>query len=378
MDILITVLLIVLIILVAVLILKTRSTAGLEKNISESTQNSVKILGDIISENQKNIGALQNENFTRIDRSMQSTQQMVESRLDKIQRDNGMRLDEMRGMVEKKLEKSIEDKMTSSFKLVNDRLEQVYKGLGEMQTLAAGVGDLKKVLSNVKTRGIMGEMQLKSILSEILSPEQYEENVMPVPGSRNIVEFAIKLPGSGSRPIYLPIDAKFPGDLYHSLTEAYETADSERINAAAAAMVRRIKSEAADIHTKYVEPPYTTDFAIMFLPFEGLYAEVINRGLVEELQRTYKINIAGPSTMAAMLNSLQTGFRTLAIEKRSAEVWNILGGVKTEFDKFAATLDSAQKRINQANEVLDKLIGVRTRAIQRKLKDIETAEVSDE
>lgn len=376
MDIIIITMLAALIILVIILISKTgaQDTSRLEHNINDSTQRSVKLIGDIISENQKNIGAMQSENFSRINNSMQNTQRMVEHQLERIQNDNNKRLDEMRSMVEKKLEKSIDDKMTNSFKLVNDRLEQVYKGLGEMQALAAGVGDLKKVLSNVKTRGIMGELQLKNILQEIMSPEQYEENVMPIPGSRNIVEFAIKLPGNDGKPVYLPIDAKFPATLYHDLTDAYEAGDTERINSSAAMLVKRIKSEAADIHSKYIEPPYTTDFAIMFLPFEGLYAEVINRGLVDELQSAYKINIAGPSTMAAMLNSLQTGFKTLAIEKRSAEVWNVLGAVKSEFDKFADALDSAQKRINQANDDLDKLVGVRTRAIQRCLKDVEKNE----
>ena len=376
MNIVIIIMLAVLIILTIVLIVKLsmQDNSKLEHNINASTQQSVKLIGDIISENQKNIGNMQSENFSRINTSVQDTQRMVAHQLERIQRDNNLRLDEMRDMVEKKLEKSIDDKMTNSFKLVNDRLEQVYKGLGEMQTLAAGVGDLKKVLSNVKTRGIMGELQLKNILEEIMSKEQYEENVMPVPGSRNIVEFAIKLPGSDGNSVYLPIDAKFPATLYHELTEAYESGESDRINAAVAMLVRRIKSEAADIHSKYISPPYTTDFAIMFLPFEGLYAEVINRGLVDELQANYKVNIAGPSTMAAMLNALQTGFRTLAIEKRSAEVWNVLGSVKTEFDKFADALDSAQKRINQANDDLDKLVGVRTRAIQRCLKDIEKTE----
>ena len=376
MDIIIAVLLLILIFLVIILIVKSSNTdtSKLEHNISDSTQRSVKLIGDIISENQKNIGSMQSENFARIDNSLINTQKMVVRQLEKIQNDNNIRLDEMRNMVEKKLEKSIDAKMTNSFKLVNDRLEQVYKGLGEMQALASGVGDLKKVLSNVKTRGIMGELQLKNILQEIMAPEQYEENVITIPGSRNMVEFAIKLPGNDGKNVYLPIDAKFPATFYHDLVDAYESDDAERIKDASSALIRRIKSEAADIRSKYIEPPYTTDFAIMFLPFEGLYAEVINRGLVDELQSNYKINIAGPSTMAAMLNSLQTGFKTLAIEKRSAEVWDVLGAVKSEFDKFAEALDSAQKRINQANDDLDKLVGVRTRAIQRSLKGIEKIE----
>ncbi len=369
-----TIIIALLCILIVLMIILNIRLFSKKNSQPENTENYIKLLGDVICENQKNIGIMQNENFTRIDKSMLATQQSVERQLEKIQSDNSKRLDEMRAMVENRLEKSIDEKMTNSFKLVNDRLEQVYKGLGEMQSLAAGVGDLKRVLSNVKTRGIMGELQLKNILQEILAPEQYEENVMPIPNSRNIVEFAIKLPGNDGKSVYLPIDSKFPATFYHDLTQAYETGDSDKINAASSALIRRIKSEAADISSKYIEPPYTTDFAIMFLPFEGLYAEVINRGMVEELQSSYKVNIAGPSTMAAMLNSLQTGFKTLAIEKRSAEVWNVLGSVKTEFDKFSDILCSAQKRINQANDDLDKLIGVRTRAIQRCLKDIERGE----
>ena len=269
----------------------------------------------------------------------------------------------MRKTVDERLQQSIEEKMNRSFSLVNERLEQVYKGLGEMQSLAVGVGDLKKVLSNVKTRGILGEIQLSAILSEILSPEQYEENV---------VEFAVKLPSDDDKFIYLPIDSKFPGDTYAALRDAIDEGDKIKIDLAAKALITRIKSEAKDIHDKYIDPPYTTEFAIMFLPFEGLYSEAVNRGLVEILQRDYKVNIAGPSTMAALLNSLQMGFKTLAVQKRSAEVWEILGAVKQEFDKFGDVLEATQQRLDQANKELDKLVGVRTRQIQRKLKDVQT------
>ena len=306
--------------------------------------------------------------------SLENIRRSVDEKLESIRRENLRQLDEMRQTVDEKLQKTLEEKMNKSFSLVNERLEQVYKGLGEMQTLAVGVGDLKKVLSNVKTRGILGEIQLGAILSEILTKEQYEENIATKKGSKNVVEFAIKLPSDGAGTVYLPVDSKFPGDTYSALRDAVESCDKQRIELAQKALVQRIKGEAKDIHDKYIDPPNTTEFAIMFLPFEGLYAEVINRGMVEELQSSYKVNIAGPSTMAAMLNSLQTGFKTLAIEKRSAEVWNVLGSVKTEFDKFSDILCSAQKRINQANDDLDKLIGVRTRAIQRCLKDIERSE----
>ena len=240
-----------------------------------------------------------------------------------------------------------------------------------MQTLAVGVGDLKKVLSNVKARGIVGEIQLGAILEEILSPEQYATNVATVPGSKNVVEFAIRLPGDDDQPVWLPIDSKFPADAYANLQDAYDSGNQEAVTQAVNVLSQRIRSFAKDIHDKYIEPPYTTDFAILFLPFEGLYAEVVNRGLVETLQRDYRINIAGPSTMAALLNSLQMGFRTLAIQKRSSEVWTILGAVKTEFDKFHDVLAMTQQRLNQANNELDKLVGTRTRMIQRKLKAVD-------
>lgn len=310
--------------------------------------------------------------------SLENIRRAVDEKLESIRRENLRQLDEMRQTVDEKLQKTLEEKMNKSFSLVNERLEQVYKGLGEMQTLAVGVGDLKKVLSNVKTRGILGEIQLGAILSEILSKEQYEENIATKKGSKNVVEFAIKLPSDGDSIVYLPIDSKFPGDTYSALRDAVESGDRQRIEAAQKALVQRIKSEAKDIHDKYIDPPNTTEFAIMFLPFEGLYSEVVNMGLVEVLQREYKVNIAGPSTMAALLNSLQMGFKTLAVQKRSAEVWKILGGVKTEFDKFNDVLVMTQQRLDQANKELDKLVGVRTRQIQRQLKDVESVSLSEQ
>lgn len=356
---------------------------ALRQELSSSTQMSVKNLGDMIAASQNAYAISQSKSLAQLEErlktfSLTNEQQLdnirhsVENRLNYIQEDNNKKLEEMRKTVDERLQQSIEEKMNRSFSLVNERLEQVYKGLGEMQSLAVGVGDLKKVLSNVKTRGILGEIQLSAILSEILSPEQYEENVATKKGSKNVVEFAVKLPSDDDKFIYLPIDSKFPGDTYAALRDAIDEGDKIKIDLAAKALITRIKSEAKDIHDKYIDPPYTTEFAIMFLPFEGLYSEAVNRGLVEILQRDYKVNIAGPSTMAALLNSLQMGFKTLAVQKRSAEVWEILGAVKQEFDKFGDVLEATQQRLDQANKELDKLVGVRTRQIQRKLKDVQT------
>lgn len=357
--------------------------SALRQELSSSTQMSVKNLGDMIAASQNAYAINQSKSLNQLEerlktfsleneQKLENIRRSVESRLNYIQEDNNKNLEEMRKTVDERLQQSIEEKMNRSFSLVNERLEQVYKGLGEMQSLAVGVGDLKKVLSNVKTRGILGEIQLSAILSEILSPEQYEENVATKKGSKNVVEFAVKLPSDDDKFIYLPIDSKFPGDTYAALRDAIDEGDKIKIDLAAKALITRIKSEAKDIHDKYIDPPYTTEFAIMFLPFEGLYSEAVNRGLVEILQRDYKVNIAGPSTMAALLNSLQMGFKTLAVQKRSAEVWGILGAVKQEFDKFGDVLEATQQRLDQANKELDKLVGVRTRQIQRKLKDVQT------
>lgn len=301
---------------------------------------------------------------------LESVRALMENRLSAIREDNSKQLERMRQTVDEKLEKTLTERVGQSFKLVNERLEQVYKGLGEMQTIAAGVGDLKKVLSNVKTRGVLGEVQLGAILQEILPPEQYAANVATRRGSSNVVEYAIKLPGAGDGTVWLPVDAKFPADAYAKLCDAYDTGDKAQVAQAGSELEQRVKLFAKDIHEKYIEPPQTTEFGVMFLPFEGLYAEVVRRGLLETLQRTYKVTIAGPATMAALLNSLQMGFRTLAIQKRSGEVWQVLGAVKTEFDKFAGVLSATQQRLEQANHELDQLVGVRTRQIQRKLKDV--------
>lgn len=302
--------------------------------------------------------------------SLENIRRAVTGQLDTIRQENTHQLEQMRQTVDEKLQKTLNDRISQSFRLVNERLEQVYTGLGEMKTLASGVGDLKKVLSNVKTRGVLGEIQLGAILEQILSPEQYEANVKTKPGSTNFVEYAVKLPGNEEGTVWLPIDAKFPADAYSQLLDAYDSGDPDQIKAAGNLLEQRIRSFARDIRDKYIDPPHTTDFGIMFLPVEGLYAEVVRRGMIETLQQEFRVNIAGPTTMAAVLNSLQMGFRTLAIQKRSGEVWKVLGAVKTEFDKFGNVIQTAQSRLEQANAELDKLVGVRTRQIQRKLAGV--------
>lgn len=380
-----------------------RELSSFRQELNRTTADSIKALGEIISGNQKDLNQTVTEKIGTIDKNLTDKQNAlqksvsesfiaqeqrfktfselneqklegirgtVEKRLSSLQDENSKKLDEMRNIVDEKLQKTLEKRMSESFKLVSERLEAVYKGLGEMQAIASNVGDLKKVLSNVKTRGILGEIQLGAILGEILAPEQYEENVETKKGSGKRVEFAIKLPADDDKFVYLPIDSKFPGDTYQSLLLAYDSGDKAQIDAAAKTLINTIKSEAKDISSKYISVPDTTEFAILFIPFEGLYAEVVNRGLVEELQRLYKVNIAGPSTMAALLNSLQMGFKTLAIQKRSSEVWDILSAVKTEFVKFEEVIAATQKKIISANDELDKLVGVRTRAINRKLRSV--------
>ena len=296
----------------------------------------------------------------------------VETRLGAIQTENAAKLEEMRKTVDEKLHATLEQRLGESFKLVSERLEQVHRGLGEMQTLAAGVGDLKKVLTNVKTRGTWGEVQLANLLEQVLTAEQYAENVATRPKSCDRVEFAIRLPGrEDGQPVWLPIDAKFPVEDYQKLVEAHERADVIAVEAAAKALEIRLKDEAKTIREKYIEPPYTTDFAILYLPTEGLYAEALRRpGLVEALQRDQRVSIAGPTTLAAMLNSLQMGFRTLAIEKRSSEVWAVLGAIKTEFGKFGEALAHTRKKLQEASNSIDKA-EVRTRAVEKKLKNVE-------
>ena len=333
------------------------------KESNEAIQQTVQNMSQVLLTAQTSANTAINENLESIRRAMVT-------QLSGIREENNRQLEQMRQTVDEKLQTTLNDRITQSFQLVNERLEQVYAGLGEMKTLASGVGDLKKVLSNVKTRGILGEVQLGAILEQILAPEQYAANVKTRPNTTHFVEYAVKLPGTDEDTVWLPIDAKFPVDAYSQLLDAYESGDPDAVKAAGSLLEQRIKAFAKDIRDKYVAPPYTTDFGIMFLPIEGLYAEVVRRGLIETLQNEYHINIAGPTTMAALLNSLQMGFKTLAIQKRSGEVWKLLGAVKTEFDKFGTVVEAAQKRLEQAGSELDKLVTTRTRMIQRKLAQV--------
>ena len=311
-------------------------------------------------------GAMQTE------QKLEQLRRSMNESLAHMQVSNQAQLDSIRKTVDEKLQDTLDRKLNDSFQLVSQRLEQVYKGLGEMQNLAQGVGDLKKVLSNVKTRGVLGEVQLGAILEQLLTPDQYAVNVATKQGSQANVEYAIRLPGSDGSPVWLPVDAKFPLDAYEQVLTAYDTADAAQVEAAVKALKTRVKGFAKDVQTKYIDPPNTTDFAILFIPVEGLYAELVRGGMVEVLQREYKVTLAGPTTMSALLNSLQMGFRTLAIQKRSSEVWKVLGAVKGEFEKFATVLEATQNRLTQANAELDKLVGTRTRQIQRTLKNVES------
>lgn len=290
------------------------------------------------------------------------------------------RLEEIRQTVDEKLQRTLNERIGQSFRMVSEQLESVQKGLGEMQNLAQDVGGLKRVLSNVKTRGNIGEIQLSMLLEQILAPEQYEANVKTNKSSNDLVEFAVKLPGRDDMRefVYLPIDAKFPKDVYEQVLDAYDAGDADAINAASRVLESTIKKMAKDISDKYLDPPSTTDFGIMFLPFESIYAEVVRRSaLLEELQRTYKVVVTGPTTLAAILNSLQMGFRTLAIQKHSGEVWMILGAVKKEFENFGGMLEKAQKNLQTASSQLDEVMGKRTRAIQRRLKNVDTLSERD-
>jgi DNA recombination protein RmuC len=296
----------------------------------------------------------------------------VEGRLTAMQADNAAKLEEMRRTVDEKLHATLEQRLGQSFKLVSDRLEQVHRGLGEMQTLAAGVGDLKRVLTNVKTRGTWGEVQLAALLEQLLTAEQFSANVITRPGSNERVDFAIRLPGKGDGAVvWLPIDAKFPIEDYQRLLDAQDRCEPALVEEAARAIESRLKGEAKSIHEKYVSPPHTTDFAMLYLPIEGLYAEALRRpGLAEALQRDYRVSLAGPTTLAALLNSLQMGFRTLAIEQRSAEVWAVLGAVKTEFGKFGEALAHTKKKLDEASNSISKA-ETRTRQLSRRLKEVE-------
>ena len=352
----------------------TDSNAGIVRNVSE--------LGRNLSTEQEKQLRLTEEKLKKLEDgfdkirmdilgALKAMNETNTENMTKLMSENRESLDRINGTVNEKLQKTLDDKITQSFETVNKRLAEVYEGLGEMKNVASGVNDLKNVLSNVKTRGIVGEFQLSAILAEILAPEQYCEQEAMIPNSPERVDFAIKLPGlENGEYVYLPIDSKFPGDTYTALVQAYEGGSADDIKDKRVKLERRIKEEARSIRDKYISPPHTTDFAIMFLPFEGLYSEVVNMGLVEVLQRDYKVNIAGPSTMAAMLNSLRMGFRTLAIQKKSGEVWKILEAVKKEFTTFEDVLTKTRNNLRLADENLDKLIGTRTNAINRKLRNV--------
>lgn len=347
-----------------------RQTENMKGSLTEIRENTAKEIKDLKQETGEAIRTLREST----ERNLTEIRDNNDKKLGELNERTDKKLDDIRGVVEEKLTETLNKRINESFKNVSDQLEQVYKGLGEMKNLAGDVGGLKQVLSGVKTRGILGEIQLGAILEEILSPEQYEKNVATIPGSSERVEFAIRLPGIDGEQVYMPIDSKFPGDSYSQLQEAYESADKSAVDAAKKNLISILKSEAKDIKEKYVEVPYTTAFGIMFLPFEGLYSEAVNLGMVEVLQRDYHVNIAGPSTMGAMLNSLQMGFRTLAIQKRSNEAWTVLAAVKTEFEKFGAGLDQMQRHLSMTSKDLDTLMTTRTRAINRKLRDVQKLE----
>jgi DNA recombination protein RmuC len=342
----------------------------------------LKAFSETNKENNKDLNNLIREKFSDFSKQQGDIKETIEKNLKSIRDDNTQQLTKMRETVDEKLQTTLEKRLGESFKLVSERLELVHKGLGEMQSIAAGVGDLKKVLSNVKTRGVLGEFQLGNILEQLLTPNQYSKNVATKKGSQAHVEFAVKLPGKDNEDeVWLPIDSKFPIENYHRLINAYDAGVKDDVEAAQKVLLKTIESFAKDISEKYIDPPHTTDFGIMFLPVESLYAEVLRHpGLFEILQRKYRITITGPTTLSALLNSLQMGFRTLAVQKRSSEVWKTLEAVKTEFSKFSDQLKKVDDHLGKASESLYKLRNTRTNVMSRKLKDIATldkAEASD-
>jgi len=364
------------------------------KNMNEQIDKSIKqanqAVNDVLMMMQRQVGqsqtdSLQGQTQLRLELTKQLNnltvtnenkleliRQTTTSMLEKLQKDNAEKLEKMRETVDEKLNKTLEERLTQKFQLISSQFETVQKGFGEMQGLVSGVDELKRALSNVKTRGIMGEIQLGRILEEILSPDMYLKEVPTRPGSTERVEYAIRLPGDGNHPLFLPIDSKFPLEDYYTVLTAYDTNDMKQVDAALKVLETKIERFADDIASKYIEVPYTTNFAVLFLPVEGLFAEAIRRGLVEKLQTKYNVVLAGPTTMAALLNSLQIGFKTLAIQKKSQEVWHVLANARSEFDKFAEVLAKAQEKIQSAGSELDRLIGTRTRMIQSKLKNLET------
>ena len=353
----------------------------LRQEMKESREEMARNMRELRTELNQTLSLSTQQMQTTLHRNLMTTNEMQREKFDAMNRQQDIlvkstekRLDDMRIMVEEKLQKTLNERIGQSFELVRTQLENVQRGLGEMKTLAEDVGGLKKVLGNVKTRGTFGEVQLGALLEQMLSPEQYEANVKTRKNATEFVEFAIKLPGkdNGKEVVYLPIDAKFPKDVYEQYADACEDGDTALINSTSRQLETTVKRMAKDIHDKYIEPPFTTDFAIMFLPFENIYAEVIRRtSLVETLQKDFKIVVTGPTTLGAILNSLQMGFRTLAIQKRTSEVWSVLGAVKTEFRKFGGMLEKVQKNLQSAGDQLEEVMGKRTRAIERKLRQVE-------
>lgn len=358
-----------------------RLEALLRQEMKENREEMARNMRELRTELNQALSLSTQQMQTTLHRNLMTTNEMQREKFDAMNRQQDIlvkstekRLDDMRIMVEEKLQKTLNERIGQSFELVRTQLENVQRGLGEMKTLAEDVGGLKKVLGNVKTRGTFGEVQLGALLEQMLSPEQYEANVKTRKNATEFVEFAIKLPGkdNGKEVVYLPIDAKFPKDVYEQYADACEDGDTALINSTSRQLETTVKRMAKDIHDKYIEPPFTTDFAIMFLPFENIYAEVIRRtSLVETLQKDFKIVVTGPTTLGAILNSLQMGFRTLAIQKRTSEVWSVLGAVKTEFSKFGGMLEKVQKNLQSAGDQLEEVMGKRTRAIERKLRQVE-------
>lgn len=364
--------------------LSRKEAADSEKRLREELSNLFKGFGDSLDKRMSEFASTQNKNFEgfsikltelidKNDAKMEKVRDAVEKKLESLQKDNSEKLEAMRVTVDEKLHATLEKRFGESFKVVSDRLEAVHKGLGEMQTLALGVGDLKKVLSNVKSRGTWGEAQLSNLIEEILTPEQYEKNVKTKKSSKDNVEYAVKLPGNDDdvKQVWLPIDAKFPLEDYQRLVEAQDQGNLLLIEELSKSLEIRIKSEAKDIRDKYLDPPYTTDFGILFVPIESLYAEVLRRpGLFEQIRREYKVIIAGPTTTQVILNSLQMGFRTLTMQKRSSEVWTLLGAVKTEFGKFGDLLEKTHKKIQEASNTIEGAV-TKTRTIERKLNKVQ-------
>ena len=362
--------------------LQTLLTQEFRQNREESQAGSTQ-LQDLVLKTLTNMSAMQNKQLEMVtnqlstvmqanEKRIQELRESVEKRLTLLQQDNNQKLEQMRATVDEKLHATLEKRLGESFKLVSDKLEQVHKGFGEMQTLATGVGDLKKVLTNVKTKGIWGEVQCENLLEQILTKDQFIKQVKIIPGSQNIVDFAIKLPGKENEPVLLPLDSKFPLETYQLIIDSQQAGDNDLVKTYTKELERQLMMEAKNIHEKYISPPHTTDFAIMYLPIEGLYAQVLQQSDIQsKLQEKYRIVISGPTTLAALLNSLQMGFKTLAIEKRSSEVWSILAAVKTEFEKFGDILDKTQKKLQEAGNTIE-TASRKSRTIERKLRGVES------